>query len=225
MKHHLRWSSYVFIADFWKKGAQQIYLVVALEISRTFCYLCIDASLGLLLCTLLVVEQIRRETRPRGMLSCVSFMESGSENSADQFVKKIACGKPTTFKIVGDIGQAWQLRKAITIAVSISVSPVSNNFSFCRNATERHIQGVLVLSYVRVLFCTNSNWFTPKMRYDSSKLVDWQHQWRHACLCPWMENRQGTPNTTHTGSKWSIDSQNSIVNRIIEIFLSYGWRS
>ena len=64
--------------------------IVALPISHAFCHLCIDASLGLLLCTLLVVEEIRRETRPRGVLSCVSVMGSGSENSADQFVKTIA---------------------------------------------------------------------------------------------------------------------------------------
>ena len=63
---------------------------MASEVSRAFRYLCIDPSLGLLLCTLLLVDEIRPETRPRGVLSCVSVMESGSENSADQFVKTIA---------------------------------------------------------------------------------------------------------------------------------------
>ena len=58
--------------------------MVALKVSRAFCYLCIDPSLGLLLCTVLVVEEIRPETRPRGVLSSVSAMESGSESSADQ---------------------------------------------------------------------------------------------------------------------------------------------
>ena len=142
--------------------------------SRAFCYLCIEASLGLLLCTLLVVHQIRPETRPRGVLCCVSVMGSGSENSADQFVTKDRLRKACNleYRRLILVKRDTFAIQAIPISVSVPVSPVFKSFSFCRNATERHIQGVLVLSYVRVLFCTNSNWFTPKMRYDSSKLVD-----------------------------------------------------
>ena len=118
-------SQMIFRSNCWFSKEGRATTIVTLEISHAFYYLFIDASLVLLLCTLLVVEQIRRETRPRGMLSCVSFMESGSENSADQFVKKIACGKPTIFKVVGDIGQTRQLRNPSNPNRSINISLAS----------------------------------------------------------------------------------------------------
>ena len=77
--------------------------------------------LGLLLCTLLVVEGIRPEIRARGVLSCVSVTESGSENSVDQSVKTIAWGKPTILTIVGDTGQTWQARNPSNPNLSIDI--------------------------------------------------------------------------------------------------------
>ena len=141
--------------------------------SRAFCYLCIEASLGLLLCTLLVVHQIRPETRPRGVLCCVSVMGSGSENSADQFVTKDRLRKACNleYRRLILVKRDTFAIQAIPISVSVPVSPVFNSFSFCRNATERHIQGVLVQCSVRILLNTHSNWSVSKIRCYSSKSV------------------------------------------------------
>ena len=77
--------------------------------------------LGLLLCTLLVVLEIRPATRARGVLPCVSVMERGSENNADQFVETIAWAKPTILTIVGDIDQTWQARNPSNPNLSINI--------------------------------------------------------------------------------------------------------
>ena len=126
------------------------------------CYHYIKASLGLLLCILLVVEEIRPETHPR----CV--------------VLRIVYGEWLR-KECGSIRNKNRLRKAnnlkyrrrywpnmttsqSTQSQSQYHSTVFKIFSLCRNATERHIQGVLVLCSVRILFNTCLLYTSPSPR-------------------------------------------------------------
>ena len=183
-------SQMIFRSNCWFSKEGRATTIVTLEISHAFYYLFIDASLVLLLCTLLVVEKIRLETRPWSVLSWVSIVESGSENSADQFVKTIAGGQPTIIDVIGDIGQTWRPPNPSNRNLSISTrlawfqlffvlfqkcdrASYSRRFStlfLCANTIQHQFQLFHTQDYL--MWCYNS------------KCVDWQHQWRHSCLCP-----------------------------------------
>ena len=143
------------------------------EISHAFCNLCIDASLDLLLCTLLVVEEIRPETRPGSVLSCVSVMESA-------FLKQCGSIRKNDRK-ANNLKSRWrywpnvttsQSKQSPNLSINIRLARFQALFVLFQKCDESVILlGLLVLCSVRILliFITNSNWFVPKMWCCSSK--------------------------------------------------------
>ena len=180
-----------------------------------------DASLGLLLCTFLVVDEVGPETRPRGVCCLACRLWRVAPKVVQIFREKIARGRPTILNIVGDIGhgdigQTRQPRKSKQSThqyhwFNIRLGSFQAFFVWFRKCDRASHYGVEVLCCVRILFNTNSNRFVPQMWCYSSKCVDWQYQWRHVCLCPPMDNRQDTPSTTHSmlSKYWLAKGQSS----------------